>query len=106
MPTNNQEPQEPWWKKRFTVQPDKIEDLDLDCGEVYDFCKKGEVVLSLLKDDAESFLRQEIRKAKIEGLKIAKESVLGTVFPSDQRDIVIYRIDQAISNLKNNDPQS
>ena len=90
MPTNNQE----WWKKRFTVQPDKIEDLDLDCDEAFNHQEKGEVVLNILKDEADAFIRQEIRQAKIEGLEEAKDIVVRAKVgkPQQASDERIYDI--------------
>jgi hypothetical protein len=102
MPTNNQEK---WWKKRFTIQPTKIDDLCLDSVEAFDAVDNGKPVESFLREELESFIRQEIRQAKIEGMReimtIVREhkTEVGQWVIQD----LLEKIKQAISNLKNND---
>ena len=97
MPTNNQE----WWKKRFTIQPTQIEDLDLDCDEVSRAEYDREFILTVRKDEIESFLRQEIRQAKIENANNICELLAQKGLFQAQKEVEIY-----LSNLQNNDPQS
>jgi Mg2+ and Co2+ transporter CorA len=68
---------EEWWKKRFFVQPDKIEDLALDSSELLQAEDDGDYLVTVRKDEADAFIRQEIRQAKIEGnLRREKEILI------------------------------
>ena len=96
MSTNNQE----WWEKRFTIQPTKIDDLCLDSAEAFDAVDNGKPVASFLREELESFLRQEIRQAKIETL----EDLYGIYHAFDWGVYDPFTIIQKkISNLKQND---
>ena len=93
---------EEWWKKRFFVQPDKIEDLALDSSELLQAEDDGDYLVTVRKDEADAFIRQEIHQAKIEGMReimtIVREhkTEVGQWVIQD----LLEKIKQAISNLK------
>lgn len=97
MPTNNQEK---WWKKRFFVQPDKIEDLALDSSELLQAEDDGDYLVTVRKDEADAFLRQEIRQAKIETFEIVKMIIYESVQKNLTKNWVDGEVNRRLSNLK------
>ncbi len=91
---------EEWWKKRFFVQPDKIEDLALDSSELLQAEDDGDYLVTVRKDEADAFLRQEIRQAKIETFEIVKMIIYESVQKNLTKNWVDGEVNRRLSNLK------
>ncbi len=86
MPTNNQEK---WWKKFKQTR------LYKEGGSCFECCDYEGMV-----DDMESFIRQEIRQAKIETFEIVKMIIYESVQKNLTKNWIDGEVNRRLSNLK------